>query len=333
MCGRYVLYLSPSTLESYLRTSGLAISAAPDAYQPRYNIAPGQTAPVITLAPNSGENVSLQLTPMKWGVTLTATTPSATPQQQWTQINTRAETLAAPTGFWDRLKPYRCVVPSNGFYEWLPATGQPHHATPSPGMPPLLFAGLYDPSTNTYTIITTPSSTTLSFLHARMPTILSAGDASRWLNADTSWDALQPLLVPWEGGALEVYPVAGEVGKVGNDSPTFVDRVSERKDGIRAGLERQRIVAAAAAASPSKEKEKEKKMEKRMAEDEPPETPPPGKTLKKSDDAKELPTPTPVKKTKTTKSATSNAANRRSPKKTKKKPTPDGNRKITSFFK
>jgi len=133
------------------------------------------------------------------------------------------------------------------------------------------------------------------------------------------------MLVPWEG-AVDVYPVSREVGKVGNDSPTFIERVSERKDGIRAGLERQRLVAATPA------------VRKRKADDEAPSSssppPPPVKAAKETTEDTTVqppPPPTPVKTQKRIKSATSNAANRKSPKKIKK-PVSDGN-KITGFFK
>lgn len=58
-----------------------------------------------------------------------------------------------------------------------------------------------------------------------MPVILDNGsDAIRtWLDPNRAgWSKeLQSLLKPYEG-ELEIYPVAKEVGKVGNNSPTFI---------------------------------------------------------------------------------------------------------------
>jgi hypothetical protein len=77
----------------------------------------------------------------------------------------------------------------------------------------------------TYSIITTDSNKQLNFLHDRMPVILDNGsDAVRtWLDPNrTEWSKeLQSLLKPYQG-ELECYPVSKEVGKVGNNSPSFL---------------------------------------------------------------------------------------------------------------
>ena len=89
----------------------------------------------------------------------------------------------------------------------------------------------------TYTIITTDSNKQLSFLHDRMPVVLENGsDAIRtWLDPKRSeWSKeLQSLLKPFDG-ELECYPVSKEVGKVGNNSPTFIVPVAstENKNNI-----------------------------------------------------------------------------------------------------
>ena len=89
----------------------------------------------------------------------------------------------------------------------------------------------------TYTIITTDSNKQLSFLHDRMPVILENGsDALRtWLDPKLSeWSKeLQSLLVPFDS-ELECYPVSKDVGKVGNNSPTFIIPVAstENKNNI-----------------------------------------------------------------------------------------------------
>lgn len=89
----------------------------------------------------------------------------------------------------------------------------------------------------TYSIITTDSNKQLNFLHDRMPVILDNGsDAVRtWLDpARTEWSKdLQSLLKPYHG-ELECYPVSKDVGKVGNNSPTFLVPIdsAENKNNI-----------------------------------------------------------------------------------------------------
>jgi hypothetical protein len=76
-----------------------------------------------------------------------------------------------------------------------------------------------------YTIITTSSNPQLKFLHDRMPVILEprSSAVATWLDPSRDqWSPeLQSLLQPWTGD-LEVYPVSKDVGKVGNNSPTFI---------------------------------------------------------------------------------------------------------------
>lgn len=65
----------------------------------------------------------------------------------------------------------------------------------------------------------------MKFLHQRMPVILEPGSEKlrTWLDPGrTEWSSeLQTLLQPFDG-ELDIYPVNGEVGKVGRDSPSFV---------------------------------------------------------------------------------------------------------------
>lgn len=99
-----------------------------------------------------------------------------------------------------------------------------------------LFAGSEEKN-YTYTIITTDSNKQLSFLHDRMPVILENGseDIRIWLDPSRSeWSKdLQSLLKPYNG-ELECYPVSKEVGKVGNNSPSFIVPIgsSENKKNI-----------------------------------------------------------------------------------------------------
>ena len=89
----------------------------------------------------------------------------------------------------------------------------------------------------TYTIITTDSNKQLKFLHDRMPVILENGTEQirTWLDPQRfEWSReLQSLLKPY-AGELECYPVSKDVGKVGNNSPTFIIPVasSENKNNI-----------------------------------------------------------------------------------------------------
>jgi len=128
----------------------------------------------------------------------------------------------------------RCVVVAQGFYEWLKKGKEkiPHYIKRPDGQL-LCMAGLWDcvkyegseEKLYTYTIITTDSNKQVGFLHDRMPVLLDNASEEMWMWLDPkrySWSKeLQSLLKPYQG-ELECYPVPREVGKVGNDSPTFI---------------------------------------------------------------------------------------------------------------
>jgi putative SOS response-associated peptidase YedK len=156
----------------------------------------------------------------------------------------------------------RCIVPMEGFYEWL-SKGKDRVLDPNffpsnpilineqipyyirhPTSPLLYLAGLYDSvvyegetePTFTYTIITTDSNKQLSFLHDRMPVILEPGSQEMldWLDPTVKmWNPkLQGILKSYEG-ELKVDQVGMEVNKVGSDGVGLTVPVEEKKGNIK----------------------------------------------------------------------------------------------------
>jgi len=105
MCGRFTLLRPPNELAEAFDLDGVPELA------PRYNVAPTQT--VLTLRSGaSGREWAL----MKWGLV-----PSwcADAKGAAKLINARSETAAKKPAFRSAFKKRRCVVPADGFYEWL----------------------------------------------------------------------------------------------------------------------------------------------------------------------------------------------------------------------
>ncbi|KAL9022055.1 MAG: hypothetical protein Q9185_000796 [Variospora sp. 1 TL-2023] len=190
-----------------------------------------------------------KLQAMKWGLVPFWTKRSPDYGSVMRTINARDDSLAQSGGMWNTMKQKkRCIVVAQGFYEWLKKNGGkekiPYFTKRKDGQL-MCFAGLWDcvqyegsdEKHYTYTIITTDSNKQLSFLHDRMPVILDNGSDSlrTWLDPKLSeWSkGLQSLLKPYDG-ELECYPVTKEVGKVGNNSPTFIVPVAsmENKNNI-----------------------------------------------------------------------------------------------------
>ncbi|KAI0314197.1 hypothetical protein OF83DRAFT_1137987 [Amylostereum chailletii] len=207
---------------------------------------------------------------MKWGL---VPHYSKTEDTTLSTINARAENLVegGSTGIWGSIKgSKRCVVPVQGYYEWLKKGKErlPHFTRHAGGGQLMLLAGLYDVAylegqtspLFTFAIVTTAASQSMSWLHDRQPVILSSDtDALAWLDNSKPWSStLASLLDLHDETArpLECYVVPKEVGKVGTESATFIEPVSRRKDGIEAMFSKQ----SHAKALPLKTGEKRKRL-------------------------------------------------------------------------
>ncbi|KAI9806742.1 MAG: hypothetical protein M1825_006199 [Sarcosagium campestre] len=174
---------------------------------------------------------------MKWGLVPFWTKRNPDYGSLMRTINCRDDSLLEDRGMWTTMKKKkRCIVMCQGFYEWLKKNDGkeklPHFIKRKDGKL-MCFAGLWDCAQYegsderlyTYTIITTSSNDQMKFIHDRMPVILENGseDLRTWLDPGrATWSKeLQSLLKPYKG-ELEIYPVSKEVGKVGNNSPSFI---------------------------------------------------------------------------------------------------------------
>ncbi|KAH6617332.1 hypothetical protein F5144DRAFT_541425 [Chaetomium tenue] len=210
------------------------------------------TTPTTTTdAPPASPPTRYKLQSMKWGLIPSWSKRNPDYSSLLKTINCRSDSLAAPGGLWGSMKGRkRCVVVAQGFYEWL-KTGSgglkervPHYVRRGDGRL-MFFAGLWDcvrgegegeggeEPLYTFTVVTTDSNARLRFLHDRMPVIFEPGSEALWKWLDPGGDEwsmeLQGLLRPFEG-ELDVYPVSKEVGKVGNNSPSFVIPVASREN-------------------------------------------------------------------------------------------------------
>ncbi|KAK5731136.1 hypothetical protein LTR15_001074 [Elasticomyces elasticus] len=225
------------------------------------------------------KEVRYELKAARWGLIPFWTKRAPDYSSQLRTINCRDDSLAQSGGMWNTMKQRkRCIVIAEGFYEWLKKNGGkdkvPHFVKRKDGQL-MCFAGLWDcvtyegseDKTYTYTVITTDSNKQLSFLHDRMPVILEPGsdEMRAWLDpTHAGWTKeLQSLLKPYKG-ELDCYPVDKAVGKVGNNSPSFVVPVDskENKKNIANFFGKQRETAGdVAAKNQAKAEEEEVKQE------------------------------------------------------------------------
>lgn len=245
MCGRFALRLDRPSIRHALPNA--ADWEDEDLFVPRYNIAPRTYAPVIRRVQSDRDRDVLHS--MKWGLV-----PhwSKVEDKSLSTTNARSENLVERGGFWAAVKgKNRCAVVCQGYYEWLTKGKDklPHFIKPKDGQL-MLMAGLYDhaiidgKSLWTFSIVTTDACPSFGWLHDRQPVILFTEDAlNKWLDPSTqSWTPeLTQLVQPYDDKQyhLDCYQVPKEVGKVGNESPSFIEPVKERKDGIQAMFQKQ----------------------------------------------------------------------------------------------
>jgi len=128
--------------------------------------------------------------------------------------------------FRDPLKSRRCLVPADGFYEWLGkgSTKQPFCFEVSDGEL-FAFAGLWDrwkdPSgqwIRSCSILTTTPNAVTAAVHDRMPVILDHDSYDLWLDPGmTDVAAVSELLKPYDAQLMRSYPVSARVNSVAND--------------------------------------------------------------------------------------------------------------------
>ena len=195
-------------------------------YDPCYNIAPTKSVPTVTDV--DGREARL----MKWGLIPFWAKEAKIGARM---INARVETLAEKPAFRNALKKRRCLVLSDGYYEWqkTPAGKTPYRIVMDSGEP-FAFAGLWeswkDPQGNVVpscTIITTAANKLLSPIHDRMPVILPRESEEMWLDPGIDDPALLAhVLASGPGDVLEAYRVSTLVNNVRNDGPELIIRVS-----------------------------------------------------------------------------------------------------------
>jgi len=223
VCGRYNLITDAEALIDFFEIDQVLVEAK--GLRPRYNIAPGQSVPIIR---NAGRGNELLLA--RWGLI-----PhwSREPGTKYSTINARAETVAEKPSYRDAFKRQRCLIPANGFYEWRRDGDKktPHHIhAPDNGL--LAFAGVWDhwdkqgEGFDSCSIIVTTASRIMQPIHERMPVILNPAQYSTWLNpAHYNRAQLESMLVPY-AESLEICRISRFVNSPANDGPECVEPVS-----------------------------------------------------------------------------------------------------------
>jgi len=218
MCGRYTLATPAEGLIE-------AFDVPPPTFDvvPRYNIAPGQLAPVVA-ADRHGRRMGL----MTWGLV-----PAWAEEPGRGSINARVESVTELPSFREAIVRRRCLVPADGFYEWkregerkTPYWIHPRASTV------ISFAGIWErwskpgaEPLHTFAILTTDANADVASLHDRMPIIVSEGDRDAWLDRDVGAEEALARVRTGSDGVLVSHPVSTRVNKTAEDDAELIERV------------------------------------------------------------------------------------------------------------
>ena len=243
MCGRYTVTRQDKIAEEF--EAALGDAAQSEWWKPRFNVAPTQPAPVIVAAApaRGGAGAAAparKIELMRWGLVPHWAGPGGKPAPL--MINARVETLDAKAMFRDALHRRRCLVPADGFFEWLrdakagagtaaAGAAAPGKAKPQPiYMHPashrlFAFAGLWawhPDQTHSFTIITGKPNELVRAFHDRMPLVLDPAAYAAWLDPATPGDAAYALLGTPPVGDWIAEPVSTAVNSAARDEPACI---------------------------------------------------------------------------------------------------------------
>ena len=219
MCGRYSFILEDEMIKERF---GITVRSA--IYKARYNCAPGQKLAVI-----SNENPE-ELSLYRWGLI-----PfwAKDPKIGYKLINARSESVLEKPSFKNPFRSRRCLVLSDGFYEWKKdPVKTPFRITRKDGTA-FAMAGIWDKWINpegeeirSFSILTTGPNSLMATIHDRMPVILDRETEKEWIE-NTRTEELLEFLKPCPSSSLVAFPVSSLVNSPKNDSPEVVAPIGE----------------------------------------------------------------------------------------------------------
>jgi len=238
MCGRFTSVTTSSELARFFEAdSDLAGEEA------SFNVMPTSDVRVV----HEDENGQRRLDLMFWGLVPSwAESPAGASRM----INARSETAASKPSFRSSFRRRRCIIPVEGFYEWV---SHPDRKKKQPvyisarDSKPLALAGIWEiwqgnassgglETLTSCAILTGPPNDLIAPLHDRMPMILGRDQWSGWL--DRSFDdvkRLQSMLEPAPEDWLQWWPVSSRVNSVRNNDASLIEAAVVVPDGDAEG--------------------------------------------------------------------------------------------------
>ncbi len=222
MCGRFSLTKEELEIEKRFNAKFYSNDLVK-----RYNVAPSQLALVLT------DDKPYELQMFRWGLIPSWAKEASIGNKM---INAKSETVFEKPSFRNLIKKRRCLVISDGFYEWkpLPSKHKQPYRIGLKGDELFAFAGLWDiwidkssgEMIPTFTIITIAANQLVNPIHDRMPVILNKEDESKWLSANVDAKAINEMLQTYPESEMKAYPVSELVNSPRNDSEEIIAQIA-----------------------------------------------------------------------------------------------------------
>ncbi|MFE3224673.1 SOS response-associated peptidase [Nocardia sp. NPDC059228] len=248
MCGRYATTTNPAKLAVELDAID---ETGAKGFDPNYNVAP--TNQVLTVVERHDRDhpedpATLRIRAMRWGLIppWTKAAEPGIPVKGKPLFNARADKAATTASFRDAVKKRRCLVPMDGWYEWVTeadalgkAVKRPYFMSRADGGR-LYMAGLWSVWRDraqgdeaqpllSCTILTTDAVGDLTKVHDRMPLPMPREHWDAWLDPDhPAPESLLETPCPAAVSDILVREVPSLVNSVKNNGPELLAQVDEQ---------------------------------------------------------------------------------------------------------
>ena len=215
MIERYTIASSQQQIEERFGVS------FPDSFQPRFNAAPTQALPIITL----GNAIIKQF---YWG-----TEPHLSKNKRIASklINAPVNQLTEKHFYKNALKSRRCLVLADGFYVWksISKKGQVPYRVALESKSLFAMAGLWETYENmegarlgTFALITQPAPVSIQKITADIPVILDSSNEQTWLQSTLGIEECLALLNKSSPPNFTSYAVSPFVNNLANDGANLL---------------------------------------------------------------------------------------------------------------
>jgi putative SOS response-associated peptidase YedK len=247
MCGRFVSARKRLELLEEFAATRDAVAAD---RQPDYNVAP--TKRIYTVLAHKEERDPAEATEgrpperelrlVRWGLVPSWAKDTSGGARL---INARSETVAAKPSFRAAFTKRRCLIPADGYYEWVTEgkAKKPFYIHRADGGI-LAFAGIYELWRNSQvpedhedawywsaSIITTQATDEIGRIHDRTPMVIAPESWADWLDPanhekELLLATMRPAMLSGSGG-LASYPVSTAVNSVRNNGPSLIEPLGD----------------------------------------------------------------------------------------------------------